>query len=68
MDMSSYEVEKDDSKAKEYDDEVLCAGWVPALALQLSLPPHLEDKSSIPDDLAIVDADIFMRKMYCNQR
>lgn len=68
MDMSSYEVQENDSVTAEYDEEVLCSGWIPTLPLQLSLPPQWENKSVIPDDLVAVDADVFLKKMYFNQR
>jgi hypothetical protein len=68
MDMSSYEVQKDDSTATEYDEEVLSSGWLPTLSLQLSLPLQWENKPAIPDDLVAVDADIFLQKVYSNQR
>jgi hypothetical protein len=68
MDMSSYEIQKDDSSTMKYDEEVLHSGWVPTLALQQSLPQDWENKSAIPDDLVTVDAEVFLRKMYSNQR
>jgi hypothetical protein len=67
MDMSSYEVQKDDSPATEYDDDILCSGWIPTLALQQSLPQDWENKSSMPEDMVNVDAEIFLRKMYSYQ-
>jgi hypothetical protein len=68
MDMSSYEVEQDDSTATEYGEEILCSGWVPTLSLQLDLPLQWENKPAIPDDLVAVDAEIFLQKMYSYQR
>ncbi len=68
MDMGSYEVLESDSAAAEYDEEVLCSGWVPVFPLQLSLPLQWENKSAIPDDLVAVDAEVFLSKMYFNQR
>lgn len=67
-DMSSYEFQKDDASTLEYNEEVLCTGWIPTLALQQSLLQHWENKSSMPEDLVNVDADIFLRKMYSCQR
>jgi len=61
MDMSSYEIERGVSG---YGDEVLCAGWIPSLACH---QPHSEE-TSLPADLARVDADAFLRKMYRCQR
>lgn len=62
MDMSSYEIER--GEASGYGDEVLCAGWVPALALH----QLLIEKAVLPADLAAVDVDTFLRKMYAFQR
>lgn len=63
MDMSSYEVERNEA-ASDYGDEVLCAGWIPSLACQQS---HIEEKT-LPADLARADIDAFLRKMYACQR
>jgi len=30
MDMSSYEIERDEAMASGYGEEVLCAGWIPS--------------------------------------
>jgi hypothetical protein len=68
MDMSSYEFQKDNSSATEYDDDILCSGWIPTLALQQSLPQDWENKSSMPEDIVNVDAEIFLLKMYSYQR
>lgn len=62
MDMSSYEVQQNDSVATEYDDEVLCSGWIPSLALQQS--PSFENKASIPESLTNVDIRNFLSRMY----
>jgi hypothetical protein len=64
MDMGSYEVERNNAAVSCYDDEVLCAGWIPSLACY---QPHTE-KSALPADLARVDVDAFLRKMYACQR
>lgn len=68
MNMGSYEVEQIDSTEAEYNDEVLCSGWVPALAVQQLVPPNWENSASVPEDLVNVDAEVFLRKMYANQR
>lgn len=64
MDMSSYEIERGEPMAPGYGDEVLCAGWIPSLACHQS---HTE-RAALPVDLARVDVDAFMRKMYAHQR
>ncbi len=60
--MNSNEVEYDNSI--NYSDEVLCAGWDPALALQ----PHTENRNSMPLDMVLLDAEVFLTKMYAYQR
>lgn len=62
MNMGSYEIER--GVAPEYGEEILQAGWVPALALrerEVAHPP-------VPRDLLHVDADAFLRAMYRLQR
>ncbi len=62
MDMSSYETGRDETSG--YNDEVLCAGWIPALALHQPREKH----PAMPADLAAVDVEAFLRKMYACQR
>jgi len=64
MDMSSYEIERNEAMAPGYSDEVLCAGWIPSLACH---QPHIRE-TTLPADLARVDVDAFLRKMYTCQR
>ena len=64
MDMCSYEVERDAAIATDYGDEVLCAGWIPSLACH---QPHTGE-TALPANLARVDADAFLRRMYACQR
>lgn len=64
MDMSSYEIEHSDTGVAEYGDEVMCAGWVPALGLCEAQPEHAETASLA----AQMDVDAFLRKMYRWQR
>lgn len=66
MDMSSYEVERNTTAADEYGEEILCASWVPTLALQPA--QDFENRASMPESLANVDAETFLRKMYVWQR
>lgn len=68
LDMSSYEAEPNNSAAKEYDDEILYSGWVPTLVLQQPQPQRFENKASIPESLASVDVEVFLRKMYAYLR
>lgn len=61
MDMSDYSVEA----GEEYGEEVLCAGWNPALdlACQESLPRH-QPHAAMPADLAAMDVEQFEQRMY----
>lgn len=68
MDMSEYEIERGDSKTEEYGDEVLCAGWNPSLALQQHTYTERSQTSAMPRELAAVDINIFLKKMYACQR
>ena len=60
MNMSSYEIEYNDSciHADEYRE------CYPALALQL----HKEDLKPMPPDLTPVDAETFIQRMYTYRR
>ena len=64
MEMSGYEIERGEVMASGYGDEVLCAGWIPSLACH---QPHTEEVT-LPANLARVDVDAFLRKMYACQR
>jgi hypothetical protein len=66
MNMSSYETDKIDHSASQYDEEVLYAGWIPDMALQPS--PGMEQRVTPPESLVTVSADIFLNKMYSLQR
>lgn len=68
MNMSDYEIERDSSKMEEYSDEVLCAGWNPSLALQQHTDTERSTTSAMPRELAAVDINIFLKKMYACQR
>lgn len=69
MNMSSYEIEREEVPAEEYDDEVMCAGWNPQLALIGERPVAEIDKhAGFPDALAYVNVDTFLQKMYQFQR
>lgn len=61
IDMSSYEIERGVSG---YGDEILCTGRILGLACH---QPHTEE-TALPADLAGVDVDAFLRKMYACQR
>jgi hypothetical protein len=65
LDMSSYAVERDDPVAVEYGEEVLHAGWNPALQQQ---QVGVVDHPSMPHSMVDVDIDAFLKRMYANQR
>jgi len=69
MNMSSYEIERD-SMETEYGEEVMYAGWNPAIALvcqqQMAVPKNRQ--MSMPAELATTDAELFLQKMYAYQR
>ena len=69
MNMSSYEIELDPMKT-EHGEEVMCAGWNTAVAL-VCQQPVLEPtnrRTTMPADLALADAELFLQKMYACQR
>jgi hypothetical protein len=62
MNMSRGNIERDESVTTEYSEEVLCSGWNPVVAMTQLVP---EDKhNSFPAELAGVDLDLFLHKMY----
>ena len=70
MNISSYEIERDDAMEAEYGDEVLCSGWNPAVALVCQEYPVIDGHHPMvmPSSLATVDAEAFLQKMYVCQR
>jgi hypothetical protein len=70
MNMSSYEIERDDAMEAEYGEEVLYSGWNPAIALtcQQHLLHGTDGPMTMPSSLATVDAEVFLQKMYACQR
>jgi len=62
MSMSQGNIERNESVTAEYDDEVLSSGWNPVVGLAQLVP---EDKHrSFPAELANVDLEVFLKKMY----
>ena len=62
MNMSQGNIENDLPSTVEYDDEVLCSGWNPSLS-QAHLVPA-DKHHSFPTELAAVDVEQFLHKMY----
>lgn len=55
MDMSSFEIDRDD----EISPEMNCSDWQPQLALQIPASP--------PPTILITDVDAFLKRMYACQ-
>jgi hypothetical protein len=68
MNMSSYEIEHDVSDGAEYADEIACSGWNPALTLACQQPAVPEKHAAMPTELAHIDVDQFLQKMYVLMR
>lgn len=67
MSMCDYKVEGA-GPADGYDDEVLCAGWNPCLALRQQAQAEGMRRTAMTIDLANVDVEGFLKKMYTLQR
>ena len=62
MSMSQGNIEREEAITAEYDDKILSSGWNPVVGLAQLVP---EDKHrSFPAELANVDLEVFLRKMY----
>lgn len=68
MNMSSYEVERDELMESEYGAEVMCTGWNPAVALACQQPVAAGQRMKMPPGLATVDVELFLQKIYAYQR
>ena len=69
MNMSDHEIERGALEV-EYEEEIMNSGWNPDVELvqeQLQLVPT-DERMTIPDDLATISAELFLRKMYSYQR
>ena len=64
MNMTSYEIERDVSMETEYGDEIACTGWNPAVSLACQQSIRTEKRSTLPAELAEVDVEQFLQKMY----
>lgn len=62
MNMCQGNIEHDNPANFGYDDEVMCSGWNPVVAMaQLA---HEDRHKSFPAELAGVDLESFLAKMY----
>lgn len=68
MDMSSYEIEYEPENTG-YSDEVMCSGWTPAIGLMCQVSSESScRKAAIPTELATIDSELFLQKMYTYQQ
>lgn len=67
MNMSGYEIEREAVAVGEYGDEVMCAGWNPELAL-LGDRGVAKKQAALPREMAQVEVEAFLQKMYRYQR
>ncbi|MDD2914983.1 MAG: hypothetical protein PHP70_06655 [Gallionella sp.] len=67
MDMCDYQIERNDSTAEAYGDEVLCAGWNHSLALQQHVYVEIKQPDTMPLELVSADVDAFLQEMYAYQ-
>jgi len=78
MDMSSYDIEQD-AMESEYGEEILSAGWNPAVdlvceqLLQIPTDEQIAMAAELPTldsaaDVSTAVSEIFLRKMYSYQR
>lgn len=66
MNMSDYEIERG-MAMEDYGEEVMNSGWNPELALahhEEHLPAPHEQHAPMPADLAAMDVEQFVRRMY----
>lgn len=62
MSICSGSIEHASSPVADYDDEVLSAGWNPVVSLEHAVPA--EKPPVVPAELAVVDVELFLKKMY----
>jgi hypothetical protein len=62
MNMSQGKIEIDEAVNAEYDDEIMSSGWNPLIGLTLLVPE--DNHKSFPAELANVDVETFLKKMY----
>lgn len=63
MDMSSHEIEQDETEFEEYGEEIMNSGWNPAVDLVSGLQ-ELEIPADVTTDVV---AEIVLRKLYSYQ-
>lgn len=70
MNIDGCDIKHETLMAQEYGEEVLCEGWNPQLALarESRIEQQVDKRVYLPSDLAGVDVDAFLKKMYEYQR
>jgi hypothetical protein len=65
MNMSGYEIEREVLAADdEYGDEVMYAEMIPQLVVNDSHADEMGKRTDIPAELANLDVDAFLKRMY----
>ena len=64
MNMSSYEIESGISAEAEYAEEIACSGWNPSVSFACQQLVPTEKRTTMPAELANIDVDQFLQKMY----
>jgi hypothetical protein len=64
MDMSSHEIEQDETEFEEYGEEIMNSGWNPAV----DLVSGLQEIETPADVTTEVVAEIVLRKLYSYQQ
>jgi hypothetical protein len=65
MDTNGCDIEHEALVVEEYGDEVMCAGWNPQLTLVGESPvAQVNRHVNLHADLANIDVDAFLKKMY----
>ncbi len=69
MNMNGYEIEREGVPVEDYGDEIMCAGWNPQMALAHNYLINNKDRhSALASEIANVDIEVFLQKMYKFQR
>lgn len=71
-DMGTGKMDMDNSSETTYDDEVMCAGWNPDLVAvrlqEVAASGQHQEVGPMPADMAAMDVDAFLKKVYRFQR
>ena len=65
MNIDGCNIEHEAPVDEEYGEEVMCAGWNPQLTLAAESPvAQIKRHVNLPADMAYMDVDTFLKKMY----